>query len=392
MRKGLTIRIDNTDKAHAQFIMAYQFTSILYSVSSRLFESRGLNINLYLYAFSSAILLWYAKSDIVNLFRKRIVNYLLIAIPHTLLFLVSFLRGTSLSRLTSYVILPLAIYLPLGISAYCVTDYQCFYDEIKKWSYAITGAGSLILLVRQSSGFYSMNFSYVLLFATLIHLNEAIKRKRFLFWLLSIYEVTLNLVFGSRGSILCLVAFVAIQFFLNRGLLAVKIPIVVMSVLAYMNLDWITERILLFMETHNIHSRTLTLLLTRIEYVSGRDVLATKAQEMIAQKPLLGWGVGAEVQVIGNYPHNIILELMIDYGIFIGLLIFIVLICLLIRAIVISKDKSKEILLLLIPNGFVMLFVSSSYLTLPAFYILMGFVLNLLISHRRNRKTEYDKI
>lgn|GEM_PF-3987482 len=390
MRRSLTIKIYNSDKAHAQFIMAYLLTSIVYSVSSRICESFGYMINRYLYILSSLVFLWYARSAIVFHLRKSLLKYLVVAIPYSLLFLLSFMRGTNLSIVTSYVVLPLLIYLPMGISAYCVNDYQLFYMEIKKWSYAITVSASFILVVQRSSGFYSMNFSYVLLFATLVHLNEAIRRKRAWFWMLAIYEIVLNLVFGSRGAILCIIAYIAIQMLLSKGMLTVKIPIIIMALYAYFRIDVISEKVLEFMSAKNIHSRTITLLLTRIEYVSGRDVLAANAREMISQKPVFGWGVGAEVQVLGNYPHNIILELMIDYGQVIGLLVFFMFLFLIIKAVFVSEEKSKELLFLFIPSGFVMLFVSSSYLTLPMFYILMGFVLNILKTNR-DRTLNDDK-
>ena len=384
MRKSLKIVIDNTDKAHADFIMAYYFTSIMYSVSSRICESLGLHVNSVLYVISSCALLWFAKSSILNLLRKKFVSYLFVAIPFVLLFLFSFLRGTSLARVNSYVILPLLIYIPMLIASFSVEDFQLFYDEIKKWSLAITVAGCLILLVQRTDGFYSMNYSYVLLFATLIHVNEAMKGTK-KFCLLSVVEIALNLTYGSRGAILCLIAFVALQLLMNKSWLAVKIPIISFAFIAYLYSGRISETILAFMSSHNIHSRTLTLLLTRIEYVSGRDVLAANAQTMISRKPIVGWGVGAEVQVIGNYPHNIILELMIDYGQILGAFVFGVIVILLLKSILSTSGIKREILLVFISHGFVVLFVSASYLTWPGFYVLMGFVFNIMKSNRIRR-------
>ena len=75
------------------------------------------------------------------------------------------------------------------------------------------------------------------------------------------------------------------------------------------------------------------------------------------------------------YPHNIILEVLVQYGIIIGILLII---WFAVRIVVtyICEEEKRNALIILGCISIVHLMVSSSYLEEPMFFALMGMVLN----------------
>ena len=75
------------------------------------------------------------------------------------------------------------------------------------------------------------------------------------------------------------------------------------------------ELLSVFLEQYGIESRTLDLLQQEEIYTSGRDKLYTKLLEIVLEDPLAVRGICAEWSVIGVYAHNIVLELVYQFGV-----------------------------------------------------------------------------
>lgn len=76
-------------------------------------------------------------------------------------------------------------------------------------------------------------------------------------------------------------------------------------------------------------------------YTAGRDILYAESIRMIKDKPIFGYGInGFKIETGEEYPHNLILELMNDIGLF-GLLFFV---CItLISLLLVFKSKKTNI-------------------------------------------------
>ena len=79
-----------------------------------------------------------------------------------------------------------------------------------RFSWLIFGADILSLLGNTSTS-YDMHFSYAMLFVLLIHLNEWFESRKNSYLLFSLLEMTLILIFGSRGALVCFMVFVAFR-------------------------------------------------------------------------------------------------------------------------------------------------------------------------------------
>lgn len=79
--------------------------------------------------------------------------------------------------------------------------------------------------------------------------------------------------------------------------------------------------------------------------------------------------------MVSNYPHNVFLEFIIQYGMMLGVIIGIVLVVFLIKYLFLEKDfNAQKIAILLVGIGFFPLLYSSSYIENACFFALIGFV------------------
>ena len=98
----------------------------------------------------------------------------------------------------------------------------------------------------------------------------------------------------------------------------------------------------------------------------------------MSQVDLLGHGLwGDRVILNGRYPHNIIAEILIDYGWILGSGILILLICIILRGLHKANVLMSIVLCSLLSTGIVKLLLSGSFVNQePAFYVLIGLCVN----------------
>jgi O-antigen ligase len=123
---------------------------------------------------------------------------------------------------------------------------------------------------------------------------------------------------------------------------------------------------------------------------SGRDVLYNNALAQIKEHPILGSGIGSYAEKAGEYiyPHNIILEILLDFG-FIGLIFFVpIIIYLFLRTVKIlnQNDISYNILGFFFLNSFIKLMFSGSYLADLQFCISIILITTTKILNERKQE------
>ena len=94
---------------------------------------------------------------------------------------------------------------------------------------------------------------------------------------------------------------------------------------------------------------------------------------------------------LGTYPHNLFLELLLQYGWVIGLFLCVLLLVLLVKALLKKNRPEFVFIVLLLPCGFFKLMVTGSYLNQePAFYALLGFCLNAISGGNCDADTDFE--
>ena len=106
---------------------------------------------------------------------------------------------------------------------------------------------------------------------------------------------------------------------------------------------------------------------------SNRDIIYKKAMDAICVSPLIGYGLFAYTDVLGCYPHNMLLDVLMQGGVLYGIFFFFV-VFLLIAWLYMSSFLNSNVmpLWLFFLYSFVDLSFSGSYMRNPLFWFLIG--------------------
>ena len=86
------------------------------------------------------------------------------------------------------------------------------------------------------------------------------------------------------------------------------------------------------------------------------------------------------------YPHNFIIEIMVQYGYVIGSIILFYLLYLLIKSLIKSNTIERELLIIIFSTEIIRLMVSSSYLRSSLFFLWLGLSINIVYRRKKNEK------
>ncbi len=250
-----------------------------------------------------------------------------------------------------------------------------------------------------SQGFRSDSYmlsSYNLIIPTCILLIYGMKEFKIIYLFGGSISCLTILLYGARGAVFCVgvgVILFLFKYIVDRKInLKKMILILIMSsaiLWLIVNLEQILKKIL---EITN--SRTIRLLLTgNIISGNGRTELYNAFKEEIAGNPFKYRGILADRVLAakmmnqpisrGTYAHNIIYEILYEYGLILGFLvllfIFICLGCCIYKIIKIENEDLLILFIAIFPAGFCSLFFSGSYLTTHYFWMLMGLTYNILL-------------
>jgi len=108
-----------------------------------------------------------------------------------------------------------------------------------------------------------------------------------------------------------------------------------------------------------------------------KEVITDLIIEAIAKNPILGIGIaGDRVLLEGSYSHNIVIEVISNFGIILGILLLSVLGIKWIKSLFSKNESYLDIILIWSSIGFIHLFISSSYLIDFKFWIFIGVLFN----------------
>jgi hypothetical protein len=282
-----------------------------------------------------------------------------------------------------YTVITLVICIPFTVLVVSMDDLKFLYNGLVKASYWNILLLLLYFVSEWDSITYSMPAAYQVLFSAVVHVNELFTKKnriKTFLLILVIIEVVLILVKGSRGPLLILFVYIALKFLVEfRKNKKVMIWFVLGSLGALvilLNMSEFLNAITTFLNNNNIYSRNLTLLLNNnIFDDSGRSELHNLAIELISKNPIIGYGASSDVKLLGGaYVHSFYLELFINYGLILGSVLFVLISFESIRVLFIRSGVNKDLLLIFLVLGYVMLMISSTYLQNIYLFLFLGLV------------------
>ncbi len=174
---------------------------------------------------------------------------------------------------------------------------------------------------------YHLEFGYDLLLYELVFLYSAFRSKKLIYWAMALLGLLMIMAGGSRGPIVDILIFVILYFLVmvkrspkkTAWLIGLGAAAVLLLVAYKPILNGLSD----LLSRMGLSSRFIKKLIEGdIADDNGRIEIWQRAIQMIKANP---WGYGAmgarkgiyDVIIVGH-PHNVFLEILIDYGVFVG--------------------------------------------------------------------------
>ena len=238
-----------------------------------------------------------------------------------------------------------------------------------------------------------MYLAYNLLPHVCLLIYYGFSHKRIVDKVFAVLGFCMILFLGNRGSMMCMFAFILLYLLFFRYY---KHPVIVYGTLVcgggvLLNFYYPIVKIVRDLAFRwGVSTRVFDRILDGSFFVSvGRNNIKDKLLQAISDKPFIGYGIGSDYTIAGNYAHNLILELWTAFGLFIGSLVVAALLWVLIRAIRKSTTEYEKTFVLLLSCCVVMkLMMSGTYLDEPYFFFLIGICVGLVRKASIRKTTE----
>ncbi len=212
-----------------------------------------------------------------------------------------------------------------------------------------------------------MPFGYYLLLPALFFLLKRNTISNILFAI----TVSMMMIIGSRGPLLTVIVFSILLFVLElkkwNGLIWSFGIIIILFVVFWPSILELTYDL-------GINSRSIGLLQEGGFLQSGdRIKLYTEVWQNILDHPWLGLGIYGDRTILdGLYSHNLILEMLNNFGILLGTCFILLMAVKFVKFITLTESPDRQLILMLFCFGIVPLMFSRSYLNDPGFGIFIG--------------------
>ena len=229
---------------------------------------------------------------------------------------------------------------------------------------------------------YSLDFGYDMIFVALVLLVCFLSSKHVLALLACAGCCLLALQYGSRGAFLCVVAFIVL-YLLNGSQANWKkavyvTALVVMAWLFYQNGEAWLQSAAGYLIQRGVSSRTLQLLVNGgLMDISVREEIYLLAENAIRAKPIFGYGAYGDRPIIGpqyywGYCHNLIYEILINFGVVLGTGILLVIVWKTVQVIQREENRERLLVFLIVVSMCMRLLVSDTFWGNRFFWMLLA--------------------
>ena len=313
-----------------------------------------------------------------------LLSVLFFATIYILSILLSLLRNEPVDLiLKGTAFLTFAWWIPIGVFAYSVTNKKILYEILLKGSYFISILLSIpfIFFLMGLLPGYNMFFAYALILPLLLHINEYICTKKRVLLVVILLEFTAIVLFGSRGPLICLLIYLLSKLIDIKSLtkrILIFFTIAFLALIGKQFMPIVVESAAKILLANEIQSRTINKLATgSISDNTNRTEIWSLTLDMISERPIFGWGLGGEYYTLGkrfgdhiidnsSTPHNGILQLWVNFGVFLGSGFILFIILPYFQIFKIKDYYLKSLLLIFFSIGvFPKLFISSGFFIAP---------------------------
>ena len=228
---------------------------------------------------------------------------------------------------------------------------------------------------------YNMSFSYALL----LPMASLYAHKKPISLLGAGAMMMMVLLVGSRGAAVFFVLYVFADIFLNHK------KLIIPSVLIFSFLLVLLPAFSFYLDSIGIESRTIEQLLEsdRSDQDSGRLDIYAQMWHVLEDNWFTGIGLFGDRIYLDVYCHNIVLEILLNFGMVFGSIILLIFGGIILSVFYHADLTDKNVLLLYFMATICPLLVSHSYLTDYNFGVFIG-MLGCIAAHTKNIQTISD--
>ncbi len=273
-----------------------------------------------------------------------------------------------------------------------ITDYDLFIKYFIRFSIVvvIVSVASFFITLEDDYQKQYLVFSYNMLVQIVCLIIMFFEKKRLSYIIVGAIGFVVMFMAGSRGATICGLGSVMIYFLFRKCdwreklLVGVVIGITLFFVIGSFDnmLSWVSN----LAESFGMDSYTLTRIQDG-EFLndSGRGDIQKRIIEGFSW---LGSGLyGDRILGRGHYAHNFFIEIIAQLGYLIGTPILVFALYLIIRGLLAGDERIRILIAIFMSTGFLKLLLSGSYLNRePAFYILFGLCMNVIMAKREKNE------
>jgi hypothetical protein len=342
----------------------------------------------YMFVF---IMLAFSLFDIIINNQKKHFDIYLLVVVFIALFAVSYLMqpeiidylSLSISATSSMVNNSFFSWF-IAISAYALTRNLVNYKQFLQYLFIFSIVTVFLALINYlidpnmaTGNLMYMPFSYDILLPTCTLFIGFFQKKNKLFLIGALTGLILIFISGARGALVSLILVLIMYFMFNRKMF-IKSLVIIFSIIAFLLLCFslgLFDKIFQSLLNNNIESRTIEKILNG-EFFDSNNRFAIYI-ETIQKLNIFGHGIFTDRVYLGGYVHNFYLEILYDFGIFIGTALAILFTILIIKGIKSNKKILSLLIIITLSTGFFKLMLSGSYLNGEiGFYCLLALCIN----------------
>lgn len=232
-----------------------------------------------------------------------------------------------------------------------------------------------------TSGIDHMAFAYQALPAVLILLYHFKKNHNVFNGIMAALALIYIVACGTRGPIICIVVFGLLIFLKDlRKFDTKKIAMIMLAIIGSVGviINWfnIIKLLIPIFDKYRLSTRILYSLITTSDnsFSSGRDSIYKIILNNINQHAIFGTGIMSDRMLLnGMWSHNVILEVLNDFGIPIGGTLIVFLVVLIIRRVRNLKNREfLNIIIIYFSCTIIKLMLSATFLTEFNLYFFIG--------------------
>lgn len=333
--RSVLLTKDYEDKHLSVIISLVMFSMFMLTILARFSEGFGFNSSL-LSIVSDILKLMLGVvflSGIKIILKRLNLRVIMFIILSTIVVFLNFLFFPDNNKyFISFVVYFYVTILPLYVYISLINDYSYLLDSMTKMSFLISVI-AIVVFVLSHVAFgisfnyrsYSMSFSYGILLPSMVLVRNFITTRNLWSLFLAVGLITLIIVYGSRGPVICLVTYFFIKLsrkytYYERGKYKL-ILLIVVSIGLYTMLPFLLQSLSSILDSLDISSRVVNLFLEDSVDMSGRDFIYKSIYSSFLESPFTVRGINADFLLVGTYAHNLFLELFYQMGFVLGFFI-----------------------------------------------------------------------